>query len=496
MNRLYTIPLLMLLLGAMLAAGCADNSAVSRRYAVEKKFHEAEKALQKAGIKPELVTPETRAEIRQLYAETADLGIAALDSIDQKRFPVEYRELQHLAFQASSQLARLLYFDFMYSEGITVLEHLLSTTDLQPQQVLTTRLNLGRSLQASGQWDSAQVIYKMALEGHYPPIDEAGDVLLTLFNLPAHIYRVEHQAGDSTAAAERLAWALGYYGDLVQNFPGTKLEAAAHGNLARLYDQTGQWQKEVDQLYHLLDSASTSHNAIRIKIADLYGTKLKQFSQAMDLYDELVAELDGSDSVFFPVVMQKMAAVKMEQGKYSEARQIVTDLKRGYRRYFATNPMSQYLVARSFELENNWSRAEVEYNYLIENYRGSDEALAAFLYVAEQLREAGRTAESERWYQDAAEYYQQVAAASPGTIIEAKALAYQADLLARREEWPQTAERLVHLFERFPRSEPGRRALLRAAGIYKHKLGDTGTADSLVDVFRASVADFTGAQEK
>lgn len=480
----------------VLTIGCADNSAVSLRYSVEKKLHRAERALEKSNIKPELVTPEASAEIRQLYAEAADLGVIALDSIDQKRFPVEYRELQHLAFQATGQLARMYYYDRQFTKAITALERLLSITDLQPLYILATQINLGRSLQASRQWDSALAVYDMALEGHYPPIDETGDVLLTLLNLPTHIHRIEHLAGDSVAAAERLAWALEYYGNLVETFPEANLKAAAHGNLARLYDQTGQWQKEIDQLYLLLDSTSSAYATIRIKIADLYGIRLRQFSQATELYNELATELEGTDSVLYAIVQHKIAAVKMEQGRYSEARQIGTKLKRNYRWYFDTSPLTQYLIARSFELEDNWNRAEIEYNYLIENYRGSDEALAAFLYVAEYLENAGRKAEAERKFEDAEKYYQQVAATSSGTIVEAKALAYQADLFARQEDWPKTAKLFLHLFERFPETETGRRALLRASGIYKHKLGDVVTADSLIDIFRASIAEITGTQEK
>ncbi len=89
-----------------------------------------------------------------------------------------------------------------------------------------------------------------------------------------------------------------------------------------------------------------------------------------------------------------------------------------------------------------------------------------------------------------------MAAASPGTIVEARALAYQAELYAKRAKWPQTVDRLCHLFDRFPGTDPGRKALLRASQVYRDQLDDATVADSLLDVLRASITEIEGAQEK
>ena len=495
-NKFYSFSLLSLVCLILIIGGCTDNHAVSLRYEAEKKLYQAEKANEKAGIKPELVTPEVMEQIENLYTSAADFSLAALDSVDQTQNPVEYHELQYLAFQATNRIAQIFHHNRHYTKTITILKRLLAATSLQPLQKLTTQINLGSALQASGYWDSALVIYNSVIEEYYPPTDENDDVLLTLINLPAHIYRVEKLTGDSSTATDKLEWALKYYNDLATSFPGTKLEAVSRGNLIRLYDQTGQWEEEIDQLSLLLDSTSSNYLSIRIKIADLYGTYLKQPKRALRLYSEITEGLNDSDSLIYPIVQYKIALVQMEEENYTEARRIVIGLKSNYRRYFASNPMAQYLVARSFELGGNWSRAEVEYRFLIENYRGSDEAMSALLYVAKYLEEEGRTQESKHWYQEAEKYYKEIAATGSGTIKEAKALAYQAELFGKQENWSGAAQQLTHLFERFPETEPGHRALLRASDIYKNKLGDTATADSLVEIFRTSISEITNTQEK
>ncbi|MEA2031280.1 MAG: tetratricopeptide repeat protein [candidate division Zixibacteria bacterium] len=501
MTKPYCLITFFLVFLLLISVGCDDNSAVSLRYEAEKKLHQAESALKKTNIKPELVSSATMDQVEKLYANATDFSIAALDSIDQTKNPVEYRELQHLAFQSTNRTAQMLYHRRYYSKAITILERLLAVTNLQPLQKLATQINLGRFMQASGDWGSALAEYKSVIKEYYPPIDVNGDVLKTLFNLPIHIYRVEKLTGDSSTAADKLNWALNYYDELATSFPKTKLEVASHRNLAHLYDQTKRWQKEIDQLSMLLKTDTSSNISARVKIAELYGTKLKQYSRSLNLYGKLIDELKNSDSLLYshnaiPLIQYKIAAVRMEQGKYAEARKIIYNIKDKYRRYFNSSPMAQYLVARSFELEGKWNRAEAEYNFLIENYRGSDEAMSSFLYIAKYLEKNGRAKEAERWYTDAEKYYQEVAATGSGTVVEARALAYQSELFSEQENWAKAAQQLIHIFERFPKTDPGHQALLRASGIYKHKLSDTTTADSLIEVFRTSIAEITDTQEK
>jgi len=228
---------------------------------------------------------------------------------------------------------------------------------------------------------------------------------------------------------------------------------------------------------------------IQIRIADIYGAKMKDLTRALKLYNEILNGLESSDSLVRPLVLFKISLVKMEQGKYAGARKMLVDLKDDYPYFFAATPMAQYAVARSFELEGNWNRAEIEYTYLIENYRGSNEAMATYLYIADLLEQQGRRRESARWYSEAEQYYDEVAALARGTAVEARALVYKADLYRQMENWNSAAEILLELFDRYPQSEPGRRALLKASDIYRKQLNERAVADSLIAVLRASVTE-------
>jgi tetratricopeptide (TPR) repeat protein len=279
-----------------------------------------------------------------------------------------------------------------------------------------------------------------------------------------------------------------YYSGFTEQFPGTPLAVAAHANLARMYDEVGRWNDEIAQLEALSDTTSEALRSVQIRMADIYGMRLKKYDRALEIYDEQLDNLDPKvDTLLYAWLRYKKARIRLEQGRYGEARDILTDLKQNYRRFFASTPEAQLTLARSFDYEDNWDRAEIEYTYLTENYRGSEEAMAAFLYVAQKLREMGRQAEAERWEKNAEEYYAGVAQIGSGEAQEARALSYLAELQARQEKWDESAATFLTLYEKFPGSEIGRQALARAAVIYRGKLGQPAVGDSLVDVLNSII---------
>ena len=129
----------------------------------------------------------------------------------------------------------------------------------------------------------------------------------------------------------------------------------------------------------------------------------------------------------------------------------------------------------------------MEYNFLIENYRSSDEAMSTLLYLTEYFDRQGRPQEAQRWFQQAERYFEEMAAIGAGTIVEAKALRFKADLYQQKNEWGKAAEILLGLFDKYPHAEIGRQALLKASAMYRQKLNDRAAADSLIEVLKAVI---------
>ena len=55
---------------------------------------------------------------------------------------------------------------------------------------------------------------------------------------------------------------------------------------------------------------------------------------------------------------------------------------------------------------------------------------------------------------------------------------------------------MLEIFDKYSQSEPGRKAILKASAIYRDKLNNAEKADSLINVFKASISDLMEEVEK
>ena len=111
--------------------------------------------------------------------------------------------------------------------------------------------------------------------------------------------------------------------------------------------------------------------------------------------------------------------------------------------------------------------------------------MATYLYLGDHYRDMGRNDEAQKWYREAEGYYDEIASRGSGTLIEARALVFKADLYRRWDDYQRSAELLVTLFDKYPQSDPGRTGLLKAAAIYRDELNQPERADSLIGRLRS-----------
>ncbi len=478
MRNAAAILSLMILTIAVLS--CSDNPAISARYEAEKMFFEAEKLAQSAGVRPDLNPSGLLANIRDSYGEVVDFCFDAMETVSRDQYPTEHLELSILAFKASGRLTQMFYLNEQFDTCAAICNRLLSETTLGGTPLVSAYLSLGRSLQAAGQWDSALAVYDYATDTFYPPLEPNGEIMTGLFNLPAQIFEIYVRVGDTIAAAIQLDRAEYYYRDLVKDYPNSRLATASHASLAILYEQTGRWQRAIDELTLITDSIGQIAGPARERVADLYADNLKDYDRALAGYDSLIASLTGADTVNLPGLEFKRSMIYIEKADYSGAREVLNRLKDDHPRYYAGNAVAQYAVARTFDLQDNWQRAETEYRYLLENYEDSEEAMSTYLYLAGRLAEKGRHIEAQRLEEEADAVYKRIASDQAGTFAEANAMTYRAELYRRHQDWPRAAETLSEVFRKFPYSEIGYRSAVAAAAIYRQELNDPRRSDSLV----------------
>jgi len=479
----------------ILLASCSENPALSLRYKSEKLFFRAEKEREELAEQTGRLSPIQYGRLMLSYRRAVDFSLMALDSVDAAVYPAEHRELKYLAHKASWQLANLQLNAGQADSAVATLNRLIAEIQQEDSQLLNTCLQLAQTLQTAGRWDSARIVYNFTIEEFYPPLDNVGELITSAFNLPKHLYRIVSATGDSGAVQHEFRRAEQYYQKLINDYPATKLAEAGHLALADLYDETRQWQKEVSELTAVADPDVPGYRDYALRMADVLGGRLRQFDTALVIYDNLRNGLSPEDSALKPAINFKIALVKMDQRHYEQAREMIISLKQEYPRFFDSTPMPQYILARSLELEGKWERAESEYSLLIEKYGGTDEAMMAHLYMLDYLRERGRTLEAQSWYESAEKHFDDAAYRGRGTAMEAKALFYKAELRRRTGEYEQAAQILVSVFTKFPTTEPGRRALMAAADLYRNRLDNPAKADSLLGQMRRFLSNIAGGVE-
>lgn len=471
---------------AVTAVSCKDDPALTYRYNAEKKFYQAERRVKDMQIRPELNTPEQIQQLRDTWNDVVLYTVDALRHVDSSADRLEFDQLSTLAQRSSVRLAQMLFTDKHYDTCVTLFSTLLNSARLTPGELMNTYVLYGEALQASGNWDSAATVYTRTLSTYNPPVDGDGNIVLNLFNVPMLMYRVADMAGDSAMADKYYHQANNYYTALIEKYPASNLATGAHGNLARLYYDTRQWQPAIDQLRHLRDTTGNVIFTSQMRIADINGIHLRRYDVALAEYDSLANALTGRDTLIKPIIMFKKSQVYVEKKQYETARRLLVELDDKYPGYYNYNPMTQITKARTFELEGNWERAETEYKFVIEQYDGTDEAMSTHLYLARHFAQNGRTAESKLWYDRADKYFDEVAAKNPGTDREAKALMFKAQMYRELKQWDSAATTLSKIYTKWPESEFGRNALLTASTVYRARLNKPQVADSLIEVFKSS----------
>jgi tetratricopeptide (TPR) repeat protein len=478
--------LLMGLAAVAFVTTCGNNTAVRLRYEAEKLYYEADKAAQAADFRGEHENAAVARNMRDQFGRAADLCFAALDSVPAAT--VEHRQLSVIAFASTSRLVQMLLDSRRFDTSVVLIGRLLTLTDLGKGEQEITWYNYGRAVQLAGHWDSAQTIFRIALEKFAPPIDDRGGIQLPLFNLPIRIHWALAEAGDSVGTRLWFNFAEQYYKRWSHtDGEPTALSMTSIGNMARLYEDADMWDRSAQMLFAMKGPNGKIADAPKLRLADIYVEHLNRPDEALAIYDELDGLLQGADTAARPALMVKKSLAYISKKDYAKARELLTQISTRWPGFYAQTSSAQFNKAKCFEMENNWDRAEAEYRYLIDNYPRSADALSTYLYLARRTDSLGRALESKQWYERAEKAFDDLAARGAGTEVEAMAMYFKADLFRQRGEWTLAASTLQQVFERFPNTDPGRKAGMMAIGLYRKQLNDNRRADSLVVVFQQTL---------
>lgn len=479
----------------LILSGCSNNPAIKDRYQIEKSLHHTEKEFEQARQIKGNFTIDQLSYFEDIYKNLYDRSFGVMTKTDSLDTPVEYNELVYLTYRIGVRLNQLMFSQNKYNESINMLSSMIAGIPIHESLKSPMYINLGQLQLSIGNIDSALNIYKYCIDKFYPPMDQTNELNYPVFNLPIFIVHIKRLMNNNKTDNKSFIDAENYYNRLIREFPESKLSISSHTNLAKLYEDNQEYEKELAQLNQIIESDSPGYIALKIKSASILSDKLNRFNEALQIYNDLLAEADPKDSLQIAQLYFYISEVKMKQGEYTQVREQLTKVENYYPRFYQSSPEIQYSKARSYELDNNWELAKPEYNLLIEKFKDSEQAINSLIYLNGHFKAIGRTAEADQWYRLGIEHLNNLADNSPGTFIEARAKLGLANLYYNNQEWQKSADVLTNLFREYPTTQPGQMAAIRALNIYRNNLNNSEMADSLLNEIKASLSSLKNSDE-
>lgn len=466
----------------ILVTGCGTEPGKQIVFNAEESLHQAEQIFRTASIKPDLTDTETWSNVKNAYLSTIGYCWTHLDSLTLESYPAERKDLESVAFMATSRLSSIYYAESKFDSSIVILRQLLVLTKLSDRALLSSQSNLARSYHAHGDWTSGINIYKSMIDTFYPPIDAENNIIKEVLNLPIELLDINIRLQNTSNTFESTKSARDYYKKLIAEWPKTDLEKEARRKLAGLLADYEKWDDAIEAVSLIKDSTGLTGIPEVMKIADFLSYGKKNYSAAIATYEDLLERAD--DSVLLANIFIKIAIAHFNNEAYLECHEKLKYIKDNYYGFYMSDPIPQQYFALSFEKQNEWNRAEDEYQWLITNFPGTENAFEAYLTIAEHYNNMNNIRLTDVWYDKADAFYSKMQIERSGTFIEASAISYRAEVARRRGDWENAANRLEELFRNFPDKEVGIRGLNNAIDIYRERLDNPAKADSLQSLIR------------
>jgi tetratricopeptide (TPR) repeat protein len=470
---------MIILMASLLGSGCSSDRGKSIVFKAEKLYRDAEKLNEKASIKPELIDPSLKSRIKDAYLMVANYCWKNIDSLPTSGFPDERKDLESVWFLATNRLTRIYTEENKFDSAILVIHQLQNFTNLEGKALLSIKLSLARAMQAQADWDGAMNIYRSLIDTFYPPVDNDNKIMYQVINLPLEIIRVYNLLGDTGQVAEQSQSAENYYRRLIKEWPNSTLETAARSDLARLYHDEKKWDKSIENLSLIKDSTGTVNIQAALMIAGITATGKKNYTRAIGMYNDLLLRVADTAKVY-PDIMMRKGIVLFENKQYNECRRLMAQINDDFPAFYRSNSLPQKYISMSFEKLGDWDRAENEYRWLIDNYPTSQAAFDAYLNIIDHYDLENNRESAQNWYQQAEKFYNTMASRYSGTAVEASAISYLAEIAKRRKKWDNSADLMISIYNKFPKSDIGQQSIVKAASIYRDKLKNPQKADSLI----------------
>ncbi|MEE9442865.1 MAG: tetratricopeptide repeat protein [candidate division Zixibacteria bacterium] len=478
MTRLATI--LSIIASLFIIAACTQDSPARIRYEMEKIAFQAEKMTEQLSIQPELITVDDNLRLKTAHENIIAYYHRHKTDENIVADTITLRQMARIALGSQLHLARYYQTGRQVDSLIAAFRRIGNEIPALPDDIVSAQLNLAIAYKGFRQYDSTLAIYDRVLENYFPPLDYKQRVNINIMNIPLDMIKISKSLKDDRRFASFTNSALEYYGRLKSEFSSNQeLNRSARIHTARVFALAEKWRDAIDQLYDIKDTTGQLDINSAILIGNIFNGPLNKLDSALEMYHSIIDR--KSDSAIIGQMLLDIGKIYCSKGDYVEGRKHFADLKRKFPYSPRLMSQTQLVYAQSFQADNDWDRALLEFQWLLDNYPYTEPAFQAARFIPEYFMADGDIELADIWYKKALEFYRQAAENKQGQPTELAAYTYMADIYRYTNRIPDAFETLERIHTLAPKSLIGAKALYNAAAIAYKDLGDSVRAQNYLD---------------
>jgi len=474
-----------LLLSLAALYGCkGERAGIGERFQAEKMFWDADRGRQ-----------ELRVSGRNPSDAEVDALVAKFRAVTQ-RFPVaevfRRRDIspelakQIAALSAASHVAigELRMSQKKFEEAKKEFAALYAFADFDTGVKISTAIDWGLCEEGLARWLEAIKVYKNLLREYpYESLDARNQAKIA--RLPLRIAGLYRQAEMEQESSEALKEARAYYRRIAEANADNLEGIGALMLVAESYGMEDEWKKSERVWESLVSKTKQVQNAeslnpqVVLRLAQIRADRLKEPARAIEVLREFESEHPDSSAAPARLIM---AQIYMNDGQLDSALAVLNRFDEIGAPSATLMAKGLYMKAQIRETQGDWDQALADYKRVTLRYPLTTWGLNAPVHIGSYYQKIGDGEAANKAYEAAAETYQGLLKTyREETRLAIEARSYLAECYARLGRWNEARDTLVYLAEKFPQTNAGMLALLRAAEIAERNLGSRDEAQKYLN---------------
>jgi TolA-binding protein len=469
----------------LVVQGCQEDTAgIDKRVEAEKLFWKADRARRDLLAAGTLPSEELVGSVIQSYR------------VITSRYPIEEilssqdlseRTAGHIAkLSAACHIAvgELLMSQERFEDARDEFVTLYGAADFDTTIKINAALYWARCEEALRRWDEAVSVYRSILD-QYPyeslvPRNQSRIARLPL-KIPALYLRAEQNQKATTAFQDARA----YYQEIADATAGSLEHIGARMLVAESYAMEDNWRASAAEWESLIKVTEETPEAESLKpeiiftLAQIKSQRLNEPRGAIQLLRSMEQERPDSSTANARLLM---AQIFLNEGQTDSA---LTVLERSEKIGAPSKDIaakSLYMKGQVHEALGNWELAVADYRNVSVRFPLTAWGLNAPVHIGTYYSRIGDQQSADKAFNDAVELYQNLLNTyREETRLAIEARSYLAECYARLGQWADAKEEFVYLAEKFPQTNAGMLALLRAAEIAELHLGSKDEAQRYLE---------------